>query len=245
MTQISRLEHPDAELFAGVYTIRETAVLLRATTPPPAIDLWQWKQRHDKFIAATTYHVSQWIRRGTEWKEPVRVSSTERVITFSDLVRMRMIALLRSRGISYKDIVTAETYIRELRGIPQPFVTEQMWTAGSDVFVQFSKELIAATKHGQLAIEEFMSEFLTPANHGLMFTSGGTPALWQPSPTVLIDPEIQFGAPCIRGTRIETRSLWSLYQAGDNEATLAEMFDLHEDQVRDALEWEQLLSNAA
>ena len=214
MAQVTRLEHPAAALFAGAYTLRETAVLLRATTPPSDVNVRQWKRRRDRFIEATTYHVSQWIRRGLGWDEPVRVSSRDRVVTFADLVRLRMIALLRSRGIAFKDILAAD-------------------------------ELFAASRQGQLAFEEFMGAFLTPASHGLTFTTDGTPALWQPWPTVLIDPEIQFGAPCIAGTRVETRSLWSLNQAGDSVDLLAEAFHLRKEHVRDAIEWEQRLFEAA
>lgn len=245
MAQITKLDRPEASLFAGAYALRETAVLLRATTPPPGVNLRQWKQRHNAFVETSTHHLSQWIRRGMGWEEPYRVSTRDRVITFADLVRLRMIALFRSRGIEYKAILAAEDYIRRLRGIPQPFITEEMWTARSDVFVRFSNELIAASQYGQLAFEELMSEFLAPANHGLLFATGGKPVQWQPAPAVLLDPEIQFGAPCIEGTRVETRSLWSLNQAGDSMETLAEAFQLRKEQVADALDWELWLSEAA
>lgn len=245
MAQVTKLDRPAATLFAGSYTLRDTAVLLRATTPPSDKNLGLWRRQHDRFIEATTHHVAQWIRRGLGWEEPYRVSSRDRVITFADLVRLRMIALFRSRGIAYKAILGAEDYVRRLRGIPQPFVTEEMWTARSDVFVRFTNELIAASQYGQLAFVEMMSEFLTPANHGLLFASGGKPVQWQPSPAVLLDPEIQFGAPCIEGTRVETRSLWSLKQAGDSIETLAEAFQLRQEQVSDAVEWERRLSGAS
>ena len=244
MAQIDRLDRPEAALFVGAYTLRETAVLLRATTPPPDTSLSLWRRRHDTFIEATANHLAQWIRRGMGWEEPVRVSSRDRVITFADLVRLRMIALFRSRGIAYKSILAAEDYVRRLCGIPQPFIAEEMWTARSDVFVRFASELIAASQYGQLAFEELMSEFLAPTNHGLLFASGGKPVQWQPSPAVLIHPEIQFGAPCIEGTRVETRSLWSLNQAGDSIETLAEAFQLRKEQVTDAIEWENWLSEA-
>lgn len=243
MAQITRLEQPEP-IYSGAYTLRATAVLLRATTPPREVNLWQWQRDRDTFIEATTYHLSQWIRRGMGWDDPVRVSSRDRVITFADLVRLRMIALLRSRGIAYKDILAAESYIRDLRGLPQPFISEQMWTGGSDVFVHFADELIAASKQGQLTFDH-MSEFLSPAHHGLLFHSNGTPALWKPAPAVLVDPEIQFGAPCIEGTRVETLSIWSLHRAGESEETLAEAFDLQAEQVRAALKWERVLSIAA
>ena len=245
MAQVTELDSPEAILFAGAYTLRDTAVLLRATTPPTGKSLGLWKRRHDRFIEANTHHVAQWIRRGLGWEEPYRVSSRDRVITFADLVRLRMIALFRSRGIAYKAILGAEDYVRRLRGIPQPFLTEEMWTARSEVFVRFTNELIAASQYGQLAFEDLMSEFLTPASHGLLFASGGKPVQWQPFPAVLLDPEIQFGAPCIEGTRVETRSLWSLNQAGDSIETLAGAFQLRKEQVSDAIEWERRLSGAS
>ena len=63
MAQVARLEHPEAALFGGAYTIREAAALLRATTPPPDVSLRQWQRRRDTFIQATAHHVSQWMRR--------------------------------------------------------------------------------------------------------------------------------------------------------------------------------------
>jgi uncharacterized protein (DUF433 family) len=179
------------------------------------------------------------------WDLPVRVSSRDRVITFNELVRLRMIALLRSRGIAFNAISTAEKYIRELRGIHQPFITEEMWTASSNVFVRFGEKLIAASRDGQLALDSVFTDFLVPAHHGLLFTASGAPAQWQPCPSVLIDPEIQFGAPCVEGTRVETRSLWSLHQAGDGLDLLADAFDLRREQVANAIDWERWLSDAA
>ena len=245
MAQVARLEHPETVLFEGAYTMREAAALLRATTPPPDVSPRQWRHRRDTFIRANARHVSQWIRRGMGWDAPVRMSARDRALTFADLVRLRMITLLRSRGIAYKDILTAENYVRRLRGLPQPFLSDQMWTAGSDVFADFADELIAASRQGRFAFADFMSEYLTPAHHGLYFAPDGTPAQWQPSSAVLIDPEIQFGAPCLEGTRIETRSLWSLHRAGDREESLAEAFNVRLEHVRDALDWERLLSNAS
>lgn len=243
--QFTRIDRPEASLFAGAYTLRETAILLRATTPPADRSIGLWKRKHDEFIEPSTYHLSQWIRHGMGWEEPFRVSSRDRVITFADLVRLRMIALFRSRGITYRAILQAEDYVRRLRRIPQPFLTEEMWTARSEVFVHFAGNIIAASRYGQIAFEKLMSGFLAPANHGLLFAAGGKPVQWRPSPAVLIDPEIQFGAACVEGTRVETRSLWSLHQAGDSIEVLAEAFRLRKEQVTDALKWEQWLSNAA
>ena len=245
MAQVTKLDSPEADFFVGAYTLRETAVLLRATTPPADTNLGLWKRKHDEFIKPTTHHLSQWIRHGMGWEEPFRVSSRDRVITFADLVRLRMIALFRSRGITYRAILQAEDYVRRLRRIPQPFLTAEMWTARSDVFIQFSGNIIAVSRYGQNAFEELMFEFLAPANHGLLFASGGKPVQWRPFPAVLIDPEIQFGAACVEGTRVETRSLWSLNQAGDSMETLAEAFQLRKEQVANAIAWEKWLFEAA
>lgn len=178
-----------------------------------------------------------------DWHEPARVNSRDRVVTFTDLIRLRMIALLRARGIRYRAIREAEAVAREITRAPQPFVTEALWTHGSDVFMAFSRALIALTRHGQMALPT-LQEYLSPAHHGIHFDRSGLAETWNPHPGIMIDPEIQFGAPCIEGTRIETEAIWSFNKAGETTDGLARMYQLSPQQVRAAIEWEQTVELA-
>lgn len=104
--------------------------------------------------------------------------------------------------------------------------------------------LIAASKGGQVAMD-FLREYLMPVHHGLQFRRGDIAVAWNPMPGVRIDPKIQFGAPCIDGTRVQTEVIWSFHQAGDPIQRLAEMYRIERGQIEAALAWERTLAEAA
>lgn len=239
MVAVHKLDRP----YAGSFTVRVAAQFLRATTPRPDKPVRLWSPRRAEFVA-TSRAVYAWIRLGMEWDAPLPVNSRERVITFEDLVRLRMIALLRARGIPYSTIRRAEAFARDLTGLPQPFVTEQVWSDESDIFLAIQDLLVALNRHGQLALPT-LREYLRPAHHGLRFDRNGIATEWSPHTGVTIDPEIQFGSPCISGTRIETEAVWAFHQAGDSVALLAKMYRIGPDQVESALDWDHVVSLAA
>ncbi len=166
-------------------------------------------------------------------------------LTFAQLIRARMIVLFRTRGLRLGPILEAEANMRQLTGKPQPFVTEQLWSSSSDMFFELEQSIRAATKPDQLVFDDVIREYMTPIHHGLEFDASGLTTLWRPMPGVLIDPELQFGSPCIERTRVETESIWSFYQSGESVNTLAEDFALSVDQVEAALSWERTLARAA
>ena len=225
--------------------MRDAALYLKATTPPRNVPISRWRgdPRPETFVASTRA-LHAWIRLGLEWEPPARVSALEQVISFEDLIRLRLIALFRSRGFRYKHVRDAEDYVRQQFHIPQPFVTERFWVAG-DILVAFEDRLISVSPHRELqtAFVE-LADFFTPIEHGLSFDDDGIADLWRPYRGVLIDPEIQFGSPCIEGTRVETEPLWAFHKAGDSIESIAEMYGLNIDRVRAALEWEQRIESA-
>lgn len=155
-----------------------------------------------------------------------------------------MIVLLRSRGISFEVIRRTEVTARELTRSPEPFVTEELWTSSSDIFMRIANMLVSTSKGGQLAMD-FMHDFFTPVYHGFEFGHGDIAVLWRPMDGILIDPKVQFGAPCIEGTRIQTEAVWSLHQAGDSLDTLAEMYRVRQEEIEAAIAWESILDAAA
>ncbi|MCJ7510446.1 MAG: DUF433 domain-containing protein [Dehalococcoidia bacterium] len=224
--------------YSGIYSVPDAALYLRATTPPPEMVLRLWEKKRRVFIGPNSRHLYAWIRRGVE-----DYSGRDIVLTFEELVRMRMIVILRSRGLSLPAILSSESYIRSLTGSPQPFVTESLWSSSSDIFLEFMG-LLAVTKQGQLAME-FLKEYLLPVHHGLEFDAAGISAIWRPMPGVLIDPDIQFGAPCIEGTRVETEAIWSFHQTGETIDRLASWYAVDRQQIEAAIEWEATLARAA
>ena len=237
---IDKLKRP----YAGSVTVRDAALFLRATTPKPDVPVRLWRPQKHAF-AASSYALYAWIRLGMDWQQPQRVTSRDRVITFLDLVRLRMVALMRARGISHAKVTEAEDLARRLTQERQPFITEALWTSSSDIFMSFEQQLFAITRGAQLTLGlDTLRDYLNPVRHGMTFEDG-IARRWEPYPGVTIDPEIQFSAPCISGTRVETEAIWSFREAGESEETLTRLYGLRREQVRAAIEWEQTVSLAA
>jgi uncharacterized protein (DUF433 family) len=114
-----------------------------------------------------------------------------------------------------------------------------LWTEKSDIFVEMKRQLIAASRSGQYAFG-ILEEYLIPV-HGITFNENHIARTWEPLADILLDPLIQFGAPCIKGTRIPTRSLWGMVTAGDTIEYIAESYHLSTKQVQDAIDWENAL----
>jgi len=213
--------------YEGIYEVPEAAGYLRVsmklTTP----------------LNVTSAKLIYWIRRGLTLPELVEVPGRELLIAFEDLISMRVIAALRAAGVSFKKIYQAEEWLRRVTGHPRPFATQLLWTERSDIFIELQRKLIAASRSGQYAME-ILQEYLIPV-HGLTFDKTGVANTWEPYEGILLDPLIQFGAPCIKGTRIPTRSIWGMVKAGDPTELVATSYGIEEEEVRKAVEWEDAL----
>jgi uncharacterized protein (DUF433 family) len=196
--------------------------------------------------AAEVYPVSsrsliRWIRKGLALPELSDVPGRELMIAFQDLVSMRVIAALRAAGVSWNDIDNAERWLRDNTHHSRPFATEELWTSRSSIFTRFRRMLISASRHGQLAME-LLTHQLIPIS-GLRFEDN-IARTWEPRPLILLDPKVQFGAPCIKGTRIPTRSVWGMIEAGDPRELVLGAYRIIDDELDAALRWEASLAAA-
>ena len=106
-------------------------------------------------MASETYPVEsrtliRWIRTGLATPSLADVSGRDLILSFEDLVSLRIVAALRSFGIAWPKIHTAEEFLRKETGYPRPFAREEMWTAQSEILVKLRGFLIAASRHGMI-----------------------------------------------------------------------------------------------
>lgn len=213
--------------YEGIYDIPEAANYLRASMKNTPLNMSSRK-------------LIRWLRLGLSFPYLTGIPGKELLITFEDLISMRIIAALRAAGVSFKRIYEAERWLRQVTKYPRPFATELLWTEHSDVFTEFQKELIAASRSGQYAMD-LLREYLIPI-HGLTFNRDRVVASWEPFPEVLLHPQIQFGSPCIKGTRIPTRAIWGLVKAGDPITLVAQSYGLKEEDIQKATKWEDTIA---
>lgn len=227
----------DFQRFEGIYEIPEVARFIAAA------------ERHKYRVASERLQVKhfninsrrliRWIRRGLTLRELQDVPGREMLITFEDVISMRVITALRAAGVSFPKIYTAERWLREHTGHPRPFAVEAIWTQHTDVFVEFKRLLIAASRAGQLALDLFQDHIIPIS--GLTFADDVATS-WEPFRGILLHPEIQFGSPCINGTRVPTRTIWGMIEAGDSREHVARSFNITESDINAAMYWEESLA---
>ena len=183
----------------------------------------------------TSRHLIRWVRKGLMHPELAEVPGRDLTIAFEDLISMRVIAALRSAGVSWPRVRTAEDWLRRHTGHQRPFATEQLWTERSDVLAEFGDALIAASQHGQMAMS-LIKDYLIPVS-GLRFQDS-IASSWEPHPLIVLDPSIQFGEPCIKDTRIPTRAVWGLVRGGDLESLVMQSYGISRHELTAALAWE-------
>ena len=218
---------PENARFEGIYDLPSAARYLLAA------------RGAQEAYRISSRHLIRWIRKGLALPEFSDVPGRELLIAFQDLVSMRVIAALRAAGVSWQDIYRAEDWLRQHVGHPRPFATEQLWTSRSDIFTRFHQMLISASRHGQLAMN-LLTDQLIPVS-GLRFEMQ-VARTWEPRNLILLDPKVQFGAPCIKGTRIPTRAIWGMVEGGDPSELVRRAYEITDEEFAAALEWEEHLA---
>ena len=213
--------------FTGLYEMTEAALYLRASRGADTV----YRVNSTKLI--------RWIRKGLSDRQLVHVGGRDLLINFEDLISLRIIAALRSSGVSFKVIYDAERWLRDVYGYTQPFATEALWTEGSQVFIRMCDQLISASRRGQMAFE-LLRDWLIPV-HGLAFDNDGTALDWEPHKGVLLSPDVQLGAPCVKGTSIPTSAVWGMVEGGDSVEYVMRSYHLERQEVESAIEWENRL----
>ena len=115
--------------------------------------------------------------------------------------------------------------------------------AHGHVFAELWEGLVAASSSGQLAFD-IMRKYLIPVS-GLTFDEETRMAnSWEPVAGVILEPDVQFGSPCLKGTRIPTRTIAGMVEAGDAEDWVAKAYKISPIEVRAACDWESRLRAA-
>ena len=218
---------PDT-FFGGIYDVPEAALYLRATSPLPTE------------YALSSTKLIRWMRTGLATPDVSDIHGRDLVLDFQSLISLRITAALRSFGVSLQEIRRSEIWLRENSGENHPFATEFLWTGQGQLYVEWEKQLVSASRRGQAALG-LLREFVRPVNDLVFDGETHRAASWEPVPSVTLVPQVQFGAPCIKGTRIPTRSVAGMIDAGDSPGRVAEAYGISAEEVQAARDWEQRL----
>lgn len=226
----SKLEERPTSL--GTYSVPSAALYVVATLS------------NGSRMRVTPRHLYRWTKDGLAGGYLTGIHNRQLFINFRDLISLRAIAAMRAKGLQHADIITAERVLQKHYRCEYPFATLKFWTAPPrDIFVKEAGRLLSASRHLQSAMD-FFAEYLQP-HHNMTFDVFGVSASWRPHPNVLLDPQIQYGDPCVEGTRVPTQVLFSFNKAGDTIDTLAHFYGIQRNRIEDAIDWEKHLQKVA
>jgi uncharacterized protein (DUF433 family) len=222
------METETVNRFSGIYGIPEAAIYLSHTQP------------FENGNSIRTDRLRYWIRTSVPIIHPPELPIQRHLISFNDLISMRMVAIMRSRNVKLADIRKAEKYIQDEFGIKYPFINKEVWTFGSDVFIKLGDFLLSASKFGQAAME-FLTEWIKKVELDMSFNHDNLVESWNPYTDITLDPKVQIGMPCISGTRIPSRSIYRKLSVGDLPEIIADLYDLNLSQINNVIKWEKRL----
>jgi uncharacterized protein (DUF433 family)/DNA-binding transcriptional MerR regulator len=176
----------------------------------------------------------RWARHGLASPELVDADGRQMILGFEDLTSLRIIAALRAAGVRWRVIREAESWLREVTNYPRPFARQELWTFSSDVFARFTGQIVATSRHGQIAMN-IVAEYLVPVS-GLSFEDK-VARRWEARDRIVLDPKVQFGEPCLKGTRIPASAVASMIGSGDPKPLVMEAYGISAQEVDAALGW--------
>jgi uncharacterized protein (DUF433 family) len=187
--------------------------------------------------------VVRWSTATTHGEPPVS-ASFDRLFSFADLVAFTVVRQVRNNGVSDRHLRNGVAALRSAWGIDNPLASEQvidrLATSGDSFLAQIDDDYEDIGRGGQGTFQEVIKVHLKR----IQFDGTGRPTRWTPIDGVSIDPEVQAGAPCLKGTRIPTRVV-AERAAVEHDDDIAFDLDLELAAIEAAVRFEELLAQGA
>ncbi len=153
-------------------------------------------------------------------------------------------AVRMEHNVPLDQIRIALNFIQEELGLAHPLIRKDLLkTDGRSIYVEYLERLLDASR-GQIAIRETLDIYLTRIEAGIAARLFPFihPDEKDDQRLIVIDPAISFGHPVIAGTgiptKVPTKVLAELHQAGDSLDDLALDYDCDRTLIQVAVEYE-------
>jgi len=227
----------------GLYSLAEAARIASFATQKSltsaAIRRWLWGY---SYSAAGESKMAEPL-----WVPQLAPVTESRVVSFRDLVEIMFVATFRNEGISLQTIRRIIDKAAEL--------IEGRYPLSSLKFASYSKTIVADTVDpeerrsvfdldtGQYLLETEFARLRAALDYTDLYASR-----WWPlgkGRQIVVDPSRGFGRSIVAVEGVPTAALQGAYRAEGSIGAVARWFDVSEESVRDAVEYENRLSQAA
>jgi uncharacterized protein (DUF433 family) len=225
---------PESTLIeAGLYTIPEAAEL----------------------VGADKRALRVWVEGRPGKQEPVIENQVGRIgrtvaVSFTNLMELRFVSVFAKAGVRLNVIRSILDDVRDEIKRPHPFATNIVFrTDGKKIFGEIAK------KHGVDLVDyksknyEMLAVVIPSLKEDVKYDLKGDAIYWKPrakiAPNVIVHPSFSFGHPILKASRIPTEALAKAAKVERNIKFVAEIYEVPEAQVREAVRFERELRMAA
>lgn len=188
---------------------------------------------------ASSRQLQYWMRTGLAPASFGRGTEGSSVLSFHDLISLEIVRRFKVAGLSLQKIRKLEVELRrELSpDLERPFASESFFTDGATVWFQRHPEdeaviEIVGRRSGRNARQHSWTEVVRSFAQEIRY-EGGVAAEWELSRYFHVDPEVQYGAPVVRGTRVTVDAIRSSLEGG-SPAEVARWFRIPIGAIREA-----------
>ena len=173
-----------------------------------------------------------------------------RLLSFSNLCELHVLAAItRHHRIPLQRVRSALAHVRNEMRSHRPLLAEDFRTNGLGLFLEHAGQLVNVSGGGQAAFRGEFERALDRIERGArgapvrLFPFSRRPERTSEQPQVIaIDPRIAFGRPIVAKARVRTDVIFDRFGAGDSPAEMAGDYGVGEEDIFEALRYEQSLA---
>ena len=206
-----------------------------------------WLRVPDSTVRAWTLGQSYGTGTRSRRSQPVIeiADKKQRFLSFQNLVELHVLAAIRRQHrIPLQNVRKAVEFLEQRLRTRHPLATRKMLTDGRDLLVKLGPHFLNVSRGGQveLGIVDAYLERIEFGRRGelLRLFPFTTAELADDSRSIVIDPRVQFGRPCVSGTGVPTSALADRFNAGESIASLVEDYGVTREQVEEAIRYERI-----
>jgi uncharacterized protein (DUF433 family) len=225
----------DSFFNTGIYTVADAARLTQVS----AGRIRRWLRGYH-FRVKRKQHHSEALWHG-QW-EPIGHSLA---LGFLDLIEIKFVDAFRTEGVSWAVLRKVHALARERFGLTHPFCTNRFATDGREILLKVQDEEDSEGLIEFVSSQSVFRQIVHPFLRELEFGGGEVALLWRPTTSrrlVVLDPTRSFGRPIVSKHGVPTEMLARARAAGQSVKEVSKWFEVQEEEVEDAVEFESKLA---
>ena len=157
--------------------------------------------------------------------------------SFHDLLSLAVVAVFYQRQVDRAGVVRTIEFLQTQYGLDRPLASKRVVDALLTTHGHVLWRDTDLSRGGQQVLITTIRDYLRPIEYG----PDTMARLWKPWRSVVLDPEVQAGRPCVANTRVTTDVVAGRIDAGETARLVSLDLGISTRQVSDATKFEKRL----